>query len=167
MKMRKLIIIILGLELLSCQSSKPGLTKEEFESKIQVIEKSNIADKRLADGWYQTISTENDFKRIDKKTSNQYFINPKPIILPDNFNKAEEFENYEGAKGLAVYFDETGIEAWAKATGENTGTYLIFILDNEILTAQYVNSPITNGASAFWKSDLTENQWSRIKSMIK
>ena len=165
--MKTLLITILGLLVISCQSSKTGLTKEEFESKINSIEKSNLDKKNLANGWYETTRTENDFKRVDKKTSTNYFINPKPLILPENFSKGEEFENYEGIKGLAVYFDEIGIKIWSKATNENTDSYLIFILDNEILTAQYVNSQITNGASAFWKNDLTENQWNKIKGMIK
>jgi len=165
--MKNLTIIVLGVVLLTCQSSISGLTRDEFETKIDSVEKANLAGNKLDDGWYETTTNENDFMRIDKLTQNQYFINPKPIILPDNFFSGEEFENQEGVKGLSVYFDETGIESWARATHDNTDSYLIFILDNEILTVQYVNSQITNGASAFWKSDLTDNQWRRIKSMIK
>lgn len=165
--MKTLLITILGFLVISCQTSRTGLTKEEFDTMINSIEKSNLDNKNLANGWYETARTENDFKRVEKKTSTNYFINPRPLILPENFNKGDEFENNEGFKGLAVYFDDIGIEIWSKATDENTDSHLIFILDNEILTAQYVNSQITNGASVFWKNDLTENQWNEIKEMIK
>lgn len=164
--MKKLVIIILGFHVLACQSSKPGLTREEFESKIQHVEKSNRASKTLADGWYQTASFENDFMRTDK-TAKRYFINPKPVVLPDNFIRAKEYKNYQGTEGLAVYFDDIGTEAWAKATADNIRANLIFILDNEILAAPFVNSQITNGVSAFSKGGMTEAQWNKIKSMIK
>ena len=143
------------------------MTKEDFESKIESIKNLNIANKKLADGWYETSKSENEFKRIDKITSIIYFINPKPLILPQNFSKIEEFENYQGFKGLSVYFDEIGIKVWSKATVGNIGSHLIFILDDDILTAQLVKSQITNGASAFWKNELTENQWKKIMGMIK
>lgn len=139
---------------------------EEFEFKIQQAEKSNLAGNTLVNGWYQTASSENDFSRMDE-AAKQYFIDPKPLILPDNFNRAEEFENYEGVKSLAVYFDEVGTEAWAKATADNINANLIFILDNQILAAPYVNSQITNGVSAFSKGGMTAEQWNKIKSMIK
>ncbi|CAG5084649.1 hypothetical protein CRYO30217_02530 [Parvicella tangerina] len=70
-------------------------------------------------------------------------------------------------RGLAIYFEEAGIEAWARATDKLTGSSIIFILDNEILTVQQVNSKITNGASAFWKSDLDDQDWKRIMKMVK
>ena len=165
--MKRLTILLTGLILLSCQSTKTTMTKEEFKTKLEATEKANITNNTLADGWYATLSTKNEFIRFDNKTLTQYFIDPKPIIIPANFSKGEEFENYQGVKGLAIYFDSTGIDAWAKATYDNVDSYLIFILDNEVLSAQLVNSQITNGASAFWKNDLTENQWKRIKSMIK
>lgn len=165
--MRNILFVLVGLSLWSCGNTKPGMTKEEFETKIQATEEANIADNRLANGWYATLVDENKFERINKETEDHYFINPKPLILPDNFSKGEEFENNSGSKGFAVYFDQTGINAWSEATGDNEGSYVIFILDNEILTAQMVNSQITNGASAFWKNRLTENQWEKVKAMVK
>jgi len=164
--MKTISITILAILVISCKSSRTELTKEEFEAKIISIENFNPGTKKLANGWYETTKSENDFKRIDQRTSTSYFINPKPLILPENFSKGDEFENYEGHKGLTVYFDEIGMEIWSKATDANTGSHLIFILDNEILTAQYVNSQITNGASAFWQNDLTESDWNQVKGMI-
>ena len=75
--MKELVIIILGFVSLSCQNSKSGLTNEEFEAKIEAVEKSNMADKKLADGWYETKSVENAFRRIYKKTASQYFHQSK------------------------------------------------------------------------------------------
>ncbi|MET2985323.1 SecDF P1 head subdomain-containing protein [Aureibaculum conchae] len=164
--MKKLILILIGLNLTFCQNTKTGMTKEEFETKIEIIEKENIANKRLANGWYTTLSKENEFKRLYNKTSDEYFINPKPIVLPDNFSISEEYENNQGVKTIAVYFDQSGTDSWSKATDYNIGLHLIFILDNEILSAPLVNSQITNGASAFWKNELTEKQWKKIKEIV-
>ena len=165
--MKKLIYLLIALSVLSCQNTKDSLTKDEFESIINNAEKSNITKKQLTDGWYETSHKENEFLRVDKKTPIEYFINPKPIVLPENFKKFEEFENYQGFKGLGINFDKQGADAWSIATKENVGLHLIFIMDNEILTAQIVNSQIFNGASAFWEEDLNEEQWNRIKNTIK
>ena len=65
--MKTLLITILGFLVISCQTSRTGLTKEEFDTMINSIEKSNLDNKNLANGWYETARTENDFKRVEKR----------------------------------------------------------------------------------------------------
>lgn len=166
-KMKNILLLIISIFLIACQNESTGRNIEEFESKIESVENSNIQNKKLEDGWYAPSQEKNDFMKIDPKTSKETYIDPRPIILPENISSFEEFENYEGSKGVAIYFEETGIEAWAQATDKLTGSSIIFILDNEILTVQQVNSKITNGASAFWKSDLDDQDWKRIMKMVK
>lgn len=165
--MKNSLFIFISLLIISCQSPKKGMTSEEFQSKIDSVEKLNLINATLADGWYEVSPKENNFLRVDKKLADTYYLNPKPIILSENFFTATEKQTNDGAEGLLVYFDDVGIKAWAEATDKNTRSYLVFILDNEILTAQYVISKINDGASAFWKKDCTDSQWERIKKMTR
>jgi len=164
--MKSLSLVFFILLLGSCQSSKYDIDAEEFMIKIKEAHSSNLDTKKLVDGWYQTSRTENEFTRIDPKTSESYFINPKPLILPINFKKVEEFENNEGFSGIGVWFEKSGTASWSKATGQNINKHLIYIYKNEILSAPYVNSQIFSGNTAFWKQDFSENDWSKFKSVI-
>lgn len=165
--MRLLLILLSCLEFASCNRSSQGLSAEEHKNQIDAITQSNINSLNLADGWYSISSASNKFLRIDPKTGTELFINPIPIVTPNNFIKAEEFEANSGAHGLAIYFDEPGAMDWEKATNTYSGSRLVFILDNEILTIPIINSKITNGVCVFWQSELSDSDWMRIKKVIE
>lgn len=165
--MKLLFIPLLCLVFASCNRLSQGLSVEEHKDQIDAITQSNISSLKLADGWYSISRDTNDFMRIDRKTDTEIFINPKPIVTPKNFIKTEEFESNSGEHGLAVYFDEPGSHDWEKATNVYSGSKLVFILDNEILTIPTINSKITNGVCVFWQSELTDSDWTRIKKVTK
>jgi hypothetical protein len=142
------------------------MTQEEFQSLILSIKKSNLASNTLEDGWYETSKTPNEFKRMFKKNVKEFYINPEPKILPENFKKIKESQNYEGRETIVVKFDKFGKEAWAKTTEENISSNLIFILDNEILSAPVVQGIITSGVCSFSKDDITYAQLTSLRNMV-
>lgn len=164
--MKYLVLFLFILFQFSCSSPKPDLTDEEFLIKIKEAEESNLESKKLTDGWYQTMRTENEYMRVDPMSSKNYYINPKPIILPINFWKAEEFEHYDGSPGLSVRFEKSGTDAWSKATGQNIMKPLIYIFNNEIISAPTVNSQIRTGNAAFHKAQHSEREWAVLKQRI-
>ncbi|CAG5084645.1 hypothetical protein [Parvicella tangerina] len=99
--MKNILLIIIAIFLVACQHGITGYNIEEFESKIESVENSNIQNKKLEDGWYAPSQEKNDFMKIDPKTSMKTYIDPRPIILPENISSFEEFENYEGSKGFS------------------------------------------------------------------
>jgi hypothetical protein len=170
--MKHSMLFLILITVLGCAQTKNNLSLNEFEFKIKELTRQNLATKTLADGWYHISVDSNQFRRIEEGTNSIYYIDPKPIVLPLNFEKSEEFKNREGDEGIAIYFDAIGTEKWSEATkaadeaktAENS--YLIFILDDKILTAQRVRSQITNGASVFWKTDLSKSNLDKIKQML-
>ncbi len=165
--MRKILIVTLSLFLISCNSVGQERSKEENTSLINRAYKQNLASTTLNTGWYYVVKDSIGIARVDSISQVKYFINPKPIILPTNFKRSKEFKNYQGFKGLSIYFDKNGIELWTEATGNSIDEQLIFILNDKILTINLVNSQITNGVSAFWYDDLTDIEMTELKKLIK
>ncbi len=155
--MKKIFLITLFL------SSIIGFSQEK---KIDEISKNNKKTKTLYNGWYFISEERNEFKRIDRKTGDIYYINPKPIVIPENFKSYEEFEHPHGSKGISVLFDSFGTKQWANATDLATGSQLIFILNDKILLSPLVNSQITGGVCAFWKDEHTESEWSELRKIL-
>jgi len=164
LNMNRSILVILIIIVLGCTKTKNSLSEQELEGEIKKATEQNLATKTLVDGWYHISNDSNEFKKIEKGNE-AYYINPNPIVLPINFERGEEFKNHEGDEGLAIYFDKMGIEKWAEATKKAEGSSLIFILSNSILSVQSVNSQITNGASAFWKASLSEEDYKKLKEI--
>ncbi len=120
----------------------------------------------LQNGWYEISKSESGVIRKDKRTNEKYYLVSEPIVTSKNIESYEEFSNFEGHEGIALYFDNKGTERWRIATKNSTGSYLIFILENEIISVQKVNSEITGGVSAFWKNLQTENEWKKLKEIL-
>ena len=161
MKMKYLSILFITI-VLSCSAQEKDFTK-----KIQKISKNNKQNKVLHNGWYHISNQKNEFERVERKTGDKFYINPKPILIPENFKSHEEFENFEGDNGISVLFDSFGTKQWSKATDLASGSHLIFILNNKILSSSYVNSQITGGVSAFWKSEHTSREWDELNKILK
>ena len=121
---------------------------------------------KLNNGWYEIIKSESGILKIDRKSGDKYFLNSKPIVTPENFQSHEEFENYNGDKGISIKLNKKGAENWRIATKNSIGSKLVFILENEIFCTQIVNSEITAGVFAFWKTQQTENEWKKLKEVL-
>ena len=163
--MIRVLFAILFIGMISCQDSKPQMDDLEFFNLIETTTNTNLKNEVLSDGWYETQSTSNNFERTFE--GRFFFVKPRPILVPANFTHGEEFENNQGFKGFSIYLDKPGTDAWSNATEKNQGEVLIFVLENEIISAQMVNEQINSGVTAFWKKGLTETNWKKITTMAQ
>lgn len=68
---------------------------------------------------------------------------------------------------MLIKLGDKGTEAWSIATEKYVGKKLAFILDNKLLEADYVNSPITAGVTALIRSGYTKGELENFKTMIE
>jgi preprotein translocase subunit SecD len=124
----------------------------------------------LYTGWYYIVDTDNGFKRKLEKSSETFFINPKPIVTAKNFTTFEIYESKAGGQkyvGLTMRLDKIGTENWSVATGKAIGKQLAFILDDRLLHVAEVNSQITAGVTALIREDYSKAELENIKTSIE
>ena len=124
----------------------------------------------LYTGWYYIVDTDNGFKRQLYKSTETFFIDPKPIVVAKNFRTFEIYESKAGGQkyiGLTMRLDETGTENWSVATEKAVGKQLAFILDNRLLHVAKVNSQITAGVTALNRGDYSRVELENFKTIIE
>jgi len=124
----------------------------------------------LYTGWYYIVDTNNGFKRQLDKSTDTFFIDPKPIVTAKNFTTFEIYESNAGGQkyiGLTMRLDETGTENWSVGTEKAIGKQLAFILDNRLLQVAKVNSQITAGVTALNRGDYSRTELENFKTIIE
>jgi preprotein translocase subunit SecD len=124
----------------------------------------------LYTGWYYIVDTDNGFKRQLDKSTDTFFIDPKPIVVAKNFTTFEIYESDAGGQkyiGLSMRLDEDGTEKWSDATEKAIGKQLAFILDNRLLQVAKVNAQITAGVTALNRGDYSRAELENIKTIIE
>ncbi|MEQ1732687.1 MAG: hypothetical protein ABL940_03385 [Bacteroidia bacterium] len=124
----------------------------------------------LCTGWYYIVDVESGFKRQLDKSSDTFFIYPKPIVIAANFTKLEIYESNESEEkyiGMTMRLDEIGTENWSVATGKSIGKQLAFILDNRLLYVAKVNSQITAGITALNRGGYSRVELDNFKKIIE
>ncbi|CAN5504803.1 hypothetical protein BH10BAC1_BH10BAC1_05340 [soil metagenome] len=124
----------------------------------------------LYTGWYYIVHIDNGFKRQLDKSTDTFFIDPKPIVTAQNFTTFEIYESNAGGQkyiGLTMRLDESGTENWSIATEKAIGKQLAFILDNRLLHVAMVNSQITAGVTVLNRGDYSRAELENIKTIIE
>ena len=124
----------------------------------------------LYTGWYYIVDTDNGFKRQLDKSTDTFFIDPKPIVVAKNFTTFEIYESDAGGQkyiGLTMRLDKMGTEKWSVATEKAIGKQLAFILDNRLLQVAKVNSQITAGVTALNRGDYSREELENFKTIIE
>jgi preprotein translocase subunit SecD len=106
---------------------------------------------------------------LDKSTDT-FFIDPKPIVVVKNFTTFEIYEsNADGQKyiGLTMRLDEVETENWSVATEKAIGKQLAFILDNRLLHVAKVNSQISACVTALNRGDYSKSELENFKTIIE
>jgi preprotein translocase subunit SecD len=92
----------------------------------------------------QILNTPDDLRLYGIKTRGQ-----KALLQNTDIEKAEaEFDSYTGQPEIQIKFDNNGKAKWARMTNDNVDRYLAIILDDLVITAPRVNSPITGGRAS-------------------
>lgn len=125
----------------------------------------------LYTGWYYVVDTPNNYKRQLDKSTETYYLSPKPIVTVKNIASFEIYEeSYNGNKyyGLTMRLDNKGTESWSYATrkAEVTGMQLAFILDNRLLQVAKVNSEIIGGVTALNRGDYSREELENFRTII-
>jgi len=125
----------------------------------------------LYTGWYYVVDTVNCFMRhLYKSPADTFFINPKPIVLAENFTTLQIYESNAGGQkyiGLTMQLDKAGAKNWSIATQKSIGKQLAFILDNQLLQVVKVNSQITSGITALNSGVYSRTELENFKKWIE
>jgi len=164
---KKVTILFLILLSISCNVSNSGMSIEEFEIKQAQIEKQNKDSKTLYDGWYHQSEDINDFLRINELSTDSFFLDPKPIVLIENFIRGEGMTTYAGNDGYTVYFDEPATVEWSEATKKFQSERLVFIMDDKVVSAPIIASQVSAGICVFWNESTSKEYLKKIKELLK
>lgn len=176
MKFMTTLFICLIFLLISCSdnSSQTKIGNRLLEDPEHHIKDSPGITKHdstiLYTGWYYVIDNDNDFKRQLDKSTDTFFLDPKPIVTAKNFTTFEIYESNAGGQkhvGLIMHLDQTGAESWSIATEKSIGKQLAFILDNRLLQVAIVNAQITAGVTALNRGDYSRAELENFKTIIE
>lgn len=146
------------------------LTNLVFICLTPITSHHQVNEESLETGWYHSNSDETGERRIFKYLNEEIYVNPTPIVTVSNFDRLEINET-SWAKGeyiLTIWLDKDGTEKWSGATelAMNARTNLVFILDNEIVSAPMVIAKMTNGATAITRKDLSKEDLEEIRQSL-
>jgi preprotein translocase subunit SecD len=138
--MRHFLFYVTILTTLISANSCKGQVKPDKTKHIDLnsVFEKNVADSVLATGWYFISDTEAGFKIQLDKSDKIYFVDPRPILVKEQFDKIEIFETdfqgqYDDYIGLSIHINKKYVDLWADATGKSTGKRLGLIIDNKLV----------------------------------
>lgn len=172
--MRQFLFYVTILSALISTTNCTGQRKHDKTKQIDInsVYEKNIADSILATGWYYLSETEPGFKMKLDKSEEFYFVDPKPILVKEHFDKVEIFETdfqgqYDDYIGLSIRINKKYIDLWADATGKSIGKRLGLIIDNKLVNAPQVNARIEGGATALNREVYTSEELEKFKNLIE
>ena len=142
----------------------------DFKTKIDSVYSNILEDSTLVTGWYYINDTKKGFERKLDKSNQSYFIDPKPIVIKDNFISIEifksHFKGYPDYIGLKIMLDEYGTNAWSIATENAIHRRLALIINNKLVHAPLVNAQIPNGMTVLNRTEYSKKDIEKFKLMI-
>lgn len=131
-----------------------------------------LTDSLLVSGWYYITENNNGFKRVLDQTDEVYFVNPKPILIKEYFEKLEVFETnskdeHPDYTGLKMQTYENFANIWADATEKSIGKKLGFVINNRLVSVPTVNARIEGGVSSINRGAYTKEDLENFKKELK
>ncbi len=166
------MIVVYSIALSSCSSEKHNENNVVKNINIDSIYNQILKDSILVTGWYYITETDNGFKRQLDKTDEYYFIDPKPILVKEQFDKVEIFETdfkgqYPDYTGLKIQISQKHVNIWADATEKSIGYRLGLIIDNKLVNAPQVNARIEGGMTSLNRSVYSKKELEEFISRLK
>ena len=172
--MRQFLFYVTILSTLISTTSCNGQRKPDKTKQIDLnsVYEKNMADSVLATGWYYLSDTAPGFKMNLDKTEEIYFVDPKPILVKEHFDKVEIFETdfqgqYDDYIGLSIRINKKYVDLWAEATGKSIGKRLGLIIDNKLVNAPQVNARIEGGMTALNRGVYTREELEEFMKLIE
>lgn len=168
MKFKTTFFLLTIVLLTACSHNK---VKTSTGDKLPKNHENPLKDNTgLNTGWYYIVNNDEGVKMQLDKSTDTFFIDPKPIVVAKNFTSFDIYENNaDGQKYtvLTMRLDEAGTESWSVATGNAVGKQLAFILDNKLLYVALVNAQITSGITALNRGDYSRAELENIKTIME
>ncbi|GAP43361.1 hypothetical protein TBC1_111514 [Lentimicrobium saccharophilum] len=166
-----LIVFVFLIAFSSCSGLRKADNKV-VNVNIDSVYNHILMDSILVSGWYYIIETNNGFKRQLDKSDEFYFVDPRPILVKDHFDKIELFETdfkgqYPDYIGLEIRINKEYVNLWATATEKSIGKRLGLIIDNKLVNAPQVNARIEGGMTALNRSVYSKEELKKFKTRLK
>lgn len=165
-----LSILCILISTISCSGQKTSDKAKKID--LDLIYEQNKKDSVLTTGWYYITDNETGFERRLDKSEEMYFVDPKPILVKEHFDKIEIFESdfqgqYDDYMGLSIQINKKYVDLWAEATGKSIGKRLGLIIDNKLVNAPQVNARIEGGMTALNRGVYTREELEEFKKLIE
>lgn len=166
-----LIIFVFLIAFSSCNGQRKTVDKVTNVN-IDSVYNQILKDSLLVSGWYYIIETNNGFKRQLDKSEEFYFVDPRPILVKEHFDKIELFETdfkgqYPDYIGLEIRINKEYVNLWAIATEKSIGKRLGLIIDNKLVNAPQVNAKIEGGMTALNRDVYSREELEKFKTRLK
>jgi len=137
--------------------------KQSVSVSLEDCYQKNIETSTLMTGWYcMSDNTDNGFIR---QMNTPYTINPFPIVTAEDMVTLTIQEN-DYDPYLLIKFGKRGTERWREATKKSIGKNILFIVNDELLSAPLVKMEMSSGISSLY-GDYTIEELEIIKQAIE
>jgi hypothetical protein len=166
-----LIIFVFLIAFSSCNGQRKTDNKV-VNVNMESVYNQILTDSILVSGWYYIIETDNGIKRQLDKSEEFYFVDPKPILVKEHFDKIEIFETdfkgqYPDYIGLEIRINKEYANLWATATEKWIGKRLGLIIDNKLVNAPQVNARIDGGMTSLNRDVYSKEELEEFKTKLK
>lgn len=123
----------------------------------------------LATGWYY-VTDSTGWKRTLLKTSEEYHLDPQPILTAQDIDRMEVVEGHNAPQPfylLVMYFDADAAKTWKDATHRYIFRKLAFVIDNRLVHVATVQSGIDGGVAAINSGTYTKEELEQFKFQIE
>jgi len=171
LKSTLLIVFVFLIAFSSCSGQRKTDNKV-VNINMDSVYNQILTDSILVSGWYYIIETDNGFKRQLDKSEEFYFVDPKPILVKDHFDKIELFETdfkgqYPDYIGLEIRINNKYVNIWATATEKSIGKRLGLVIDNKLVNTPQVNARIEGGMTALNRDVYSREELEEFKTRLK
>ena len=105
----------------------------------------NMVDSRTTAADARRGKLSSGSRLINGDSGETYVISRKPVVTGEHLtDAAAAFQ--EGQPVVSFKFDSFGAKKFGEATSKNVGERLAIVLDNEVISAPNINTPITGGS---------------------
>ena len=145
-------------------------TQKNFQTKgISVSTPGPFQKNSLVNGWYFASDTPTMYKRKLEKTSNSFYVNPRPIVTAKNFVEMQIVQN-KGEFIFRIKFNDESIKKWEFATDWSFKMQrpLLFIVKNKIVKAPIAyRGRISDGRIDIALDRYSQSELQKIKASIE
>lgn len=144
----------------SCCNAPRQNNDRRAKVNIDSVYQQILKDSVLVTGWYAVSDTPNGFRRQLDTTGQNYFIDPKPILVKAHFEKLtlkdNDFAQPDNFYIIMIEVYEQHNERWADATENAIGKRLGLVINDQLVSAPMVNARIESGMSSMHGRDKTK-----------